>query len=401
MADATRTYVPYRVADKKRGPRRALSGVPREDVEPLVNGLCSTELAENFGTASPPLPDLLRPRGFRGSTPMRAARCRCAESPPPATGQFTVSPAFSVSSTVSRNASTAAPASRLERPLLPATASTSSCSVTSLLLLVGRYRDHGDPNTPWRMAQPCRSSPMGFSVRSGFDATSLALRLRRSRSRRPPRGGPPPGRGPGPPPPPPGASPPPSSRSPPYTAWRTTRPASRSTDTDSARAPPDDDVLQKAHEVLLVERAFDPIRCAVFLGFTAHDDERYSGRHRRRSGTAIAPRACRASRMVSGSTSSATSARRAPSANTFRPGLEPVLVEVPGRALYRAETSRPRGALLHEQAAEIVCHGGALGRDLQEPVELGRSRSSVTAEPSTYPIVAVCASAELPRLRNQ
>src|SRR5690349_12147291 len=35
-----------------------------------------------------------------------------------------------------------------------------------------------------------------------------------------------------------------------------------------------DDVLQKAHEVPLVERAFDPIRCAVFLGLTAHDDER-------------------------------------------------------------------------------------------------------------------------------
>jgi len=35
-----------------------------------------------------------------------------------------------------------------------------------------------------------------------------------------------------------------------------------------------DDVLQKAHEVPPVERAFNPIRCAVFLGLTAHDDER-------------------------------------------------------------------------------------------------------------------------------
>jgi len=30
-----------------------------------------------------------------------------------------------------------------------------------------------------------------------------------------------------------------------------------------------DDVLQKAHEVPPVERAFDPIRCAVFLDLTA------------------------------------------------------------------------------------------------------------------------------------
>ena len=72
--------------------------------------------------------------GFRGFTPMRAARWVVWNFPKPV--KVTESPDLSVSSTVSRNASTAAPASRLERPLLPATASTNSCLVTPLLLLV-------------------------------------------------------------------------------------------------------------------------------------------------------------------------------------------------------------------------------------------------------------------------
>ena len=45
-----------------------------------------------------------------------------------------------------------------------------------------------------------------------------------------------------------------------------------------------DDVLDEAHELARLVRPFDAVPGAVFLGFTAHDDEGQPGRHGRRGG---------------------------------------------------------------------------------------------------------------------
>src|SRR5688500_15082500 len=66
--------------------------------------------------------------GLRGLTPSRAARSAVVNFPNPV--NVIVSRALSASVTQSRNASTAAPASRLDRLLFDATASTNSCFVT-------------------------------------------------------------------------------------------------------------------------------------------------------------------------------------------------------------------------------------------------------------------------------
>src|SRR5262249_52618329 len=68
----------------------------------------------------------------RGLTPMRAARAEVENLPKPV--NVMLSPFFNACVIVSRTASTAAPASRLDMPAESATASTKSCLVTVLLL---------------------------------------------------------------------------------------------------------------------------------------------------------------------------------------------------------------------------------------------------------------------------
>src|SRR4029079_2375088 len=84
-----------------------------------------------------------------------------------------------------------------------------------------------------------------------------------------------------------------------------------------------------------------------------------------------------------------------------RPGLEPVLVEVPGGALARPEQKVAlEQGVLDEQLAEIV------DQPFLASVATSRKRSSsgepcskVTADPSAYPMVAP-ESSEPPRRRT-
>src|SRR4029079_12790974 len=83
--------------------------------------------AVNFGTVAAGI--VTFSPGVRGVTPWRSARWDVLNLPKPVNA--TSPPLFSVSVMVSRNASTALPASRRESPALSAIRSTNSCFVTT------------------------------------------------------------------------------------------------------------------------------------------------------------------------------------------------------------------------------------------------------------------------------
>jgi len=146
-----------------------------------------------------------------------------------------------------------------------------------------------------------------------------------------------------------------------------------------------DDVFQKAHDVPPVERAFDPIRCAVFLGLTTHDDERQLGRHGRRSRQGNGPesRSGEPDRVRFDLPRNAGESL-AERSKKIRTRLEPVLVQIPGRAFARPKqevTLEER--VLDEETTEVVGHAGvAWAAICNRRSSSGDPASRVTDEPS-------------------
>src|SRR5262249_54491834 len=126
-------------ADRFDGGRREASAPAAHGGSPGTRGVpsycrtaCFSALpAENFGTRAAGI--WTRSEGLRGLTPVRAARF-CVENLPKPVNE-TSSPLRSVSVMVSRNASTALPASRFDSCVFRATSAPKSCLVTFLLLL--------------------------------------------------------------------------------------------------------------------------------------------------------------------------------------------------------------------------------------------------------------------------
>ena len=146
-----------------------------------------------------------------------------------------------------------------------------------------------------------------------------------------------------------------------------------------------DDVLQKAHEVPPVERAFNPIRCTVFLRLTSDDDEGQFGRHRGRSGQ------CNRSESRTGESDRVRFDLARHLGQPFPEGaeevgarLEPILVQVPGRAFARPEQEVSlEECVLHEEAPELVGHAVVASAAIcSNRSSSGDPASSVTDEPS-------------------
>ena len=143
------------------------------------------------------------------------------------------------------------------------------------------------------------------------------------------------------------------------------------------RAAGGDDVLEEAHQLARTERAFDPLCRAVFLGFTAHDDERHSGRH-----------CCRSCQRDPSEGRSGEShgvglalghGRReslAERAEDLRLGLEAVLVEVPGRPAPgpEDEVALQQGALDDARRARRGSRAKRGASNRRESFEAGRPR---------------------------
>src|SRR5262249_8797092 len=148
-----------------------------------------------------------------------------------------------------------------------------------------------------------------------------------------------------------------------------------------------DDVLEKAHQLAVLEGALDPFGRAVFLGLTADDDEGQPVRQRCRSCQRDRPeRRPGEPDGVGLALANGAGERRAELAQDRRFRLEPVLVEVPRRAAPGAEDEvalqqRP----LDDEPAELLRrHPGAeRAREASRsnPAEPG---SRTTAEPSAY-----------------
>ena len=160
------------------------------------------------------------------------------------------------------------------------------------------------------------------------------------------------------------ASEPPSSRSTTQTAWRTTSPASRRADTASASAPPDVTTSSTRHTSSPGLLALQPVRGAIFLRLTAHDDEGPSGRHGCRSsqrdrpeGRPGKPDGTRLHLLHGGRETLSELPEE------LRLRLEAVLVEVVGRALARAqdEVALEQGVLDEQLAERIDGRPGAHG----------------------------------------
>src|SRR5215469_2466394 len=83
--------------------------------------------------------------GLRGLTPIRSLRCAVENLPNPV--NVTSPPLFSVSTTASRNASTALPASRFDNCARRATSDTNSCFVT----LSSSRRSLAEPERPYQL----------------------------------------------------------------------------------------------------------------------------------------------------------------------------------------------------------------------------------------------------------
>src|SRR4051812_30192714 len=146
----------FRVGDaigKRVEPDHELRALPRTRfVERVgeVRQLCLpadlSELpAENFGTRAAGISTFSV--GLRGLTPVRAARCCVVNLPNPVNA--TSPPALSVSVIVSRNASTALPASRAVSWLRRATSATNSCLVTCLSSCLDRFPGRKRPYQGW------------------------------------------------------------------------------------------------------------------------------------------------------------------------------------------------------------------------------------------------------------
>src|SRR6186997_3151936 len=166
-----------------------------------------------------------------------------------------------------------------------------------------------------------------------------------------------------------------------------------------------DDVLEEAHQLTRCENPLDAFGRAVFLGFTAHDDEGQTGRHCCRS--------CQRHRPESGAGKPnsvrlgvAYGARECLAERTenLGLGLEPVLVEVPGR---RAPGAKDEIALeqrpLDEQPAELVVRHV---RSAERVIEASRSNpgvpgSSTTADPSAYETPARSSEPDGPKSLRQ
>ena len=163
-----------------------------------------------------------------------------------------------------------------------------------------------------------------------------------------------------------------------------------------------DDVFQKAHEVARVERAFDPIRSAILLDLTAHDDERQTGRHRRRScqrngseSRSGEARRCPARHLAA---VRGESARRAPGGDPAASRSDTCRGTSDERRPERRTKSPSSSACSTSKRAELVAVTcAARDGDRSESVEPGDPGSRMTAEPSAYETSAVSAVRDAPK----
>src|SRR5579859_1488191 len=247
---------------------------------------------------------------------MRAAR-RCAENFPKPV-KFTWPPPESSRCTVSRNASTALPASLLDRPDCAATRSTNSCLVTRQPSY--RIRDGPQRNRRIGLAQPCafcwpcdivRREQRPHSHRETRESVDSALLPVDHADR--------------------------ISALQPGLAQRL----------DGLRccASGCDDVLDQADAIALFERAFEAIVGAVALAGLADDQERQAGAERRggceRDGAQFGAGEAHGVRLDLGHLRGEALRQRA---EQLGPRLEAVLVEV---------VLRPAAGAEHEVALEI------------------------------------------------
>src|SRR5579862_134301 len=152
------------------------------------------------------------------------------------------------------------------------------------------------------------------------------------------------------------------------------------------RAAGGDDVLDEAHELALLERAFQPVAGAVLLRLLADDEERQArferrgGRERDRAELGRGePNGI--GRVLADDGGDALAER----AQQIGPGLEAVLVEVVLRALAGAEDEVALEiGVLDERAAQLgVLHRRAAASASRA---IG-STASASSEPSTYVII--------------
>ena len=216
---------------------------------------------------------------------MRAAR-RCAENLPKPV-KFTWPPLVSSLVTVSRNASTALPASLFDNPACAATRSTNSCLVTRQPSLgSGTNRSVTGASDPLNHA--------AFAGPSPAPATSAA-REDRPHSHR-------------------------ETRESVDSALLAVDDADRISALETGRAERldglrggasgGDDVLDQAHALAGLEGAFEPVAGAVVLLGLADDQERETRAKRRRRGERDGAELGAASRTASGSTSATFAAMR-------------------------------------------------------------------------------------------
>src|SRR6185295_19172354 len=155
------------------------------------------------------------------------------------------------------------------------------------------FTDPGEPNSPPDLAQPCCFPGL-------LRSSSNSLARKSERSRTPRRAS---------------ASEPPSSRSTTQTAFRTTRPSSRTADTASASAPPDVTTSSRRHTSSPGSNG-PSIRCAVPYSLVSPRTMMKGSPDAiaAEAANATAPSAGPASRTASGSHSRTVAARASPSA---------------------------------------------------------------------------------------
>src|SRR4051794_7721139 len=263
----------------------------------------------------------------------------------------------------SSTASTALPASRRVRPLFVATLSTNSCFVTCSSS--SRPEPFRHPNRPFVSAQPCgfaallpcredflrrEQAAQTYSLpRELFLAALLAVDHADRRFA--------------------------------YEAALAERLDGR----DQGPAG-GDDVLHQADPLALLEDPFDALAGAVLLRRLAHEEERQTGRERRRGGEGDRAELGAGEPVGAGlelgcGGGDALAERR----EQLGPGLEPVLVEVVLRALAGAEheiTLQVRDLL--DPGAEL---GVVHGRALRSAVRASSSSASPSALPGSREII--------------
>src|SRR5262245_44661097 len=256
--------------------------------------------------------------GLRGLTPVRAARFAVENFPNPV--NVTSPPPLSVSTTASRNASTALPASRFDSCERRATSDTNSCFVT----LSSSRRSLSGPERPDQL-RVC-----GSTIR--FCGGFLGLEQVSCPEKRPQTDG--------------------MARESVGSAFLPIDHTDCGTDYQSGlpdgcdrleeRPTGGDDVLDEADALARFERAFDAVRRPVVLGRVPDHEERQPRDERRGCGQDDAPEHGRGEphrlRLVLADDGGDLLAERR---EEVGPGLEAVLVEVVARPLAGAEEEVP------------------------------------------------------------